>query len=82
MAYWFVPPVTVVTQPIIGSLRYKLYRTLTAYKDAAGWHVMENPDEDFLATCIKWLPGRPQQVDNATAAELIAAGVGDLTLLS
>lgn len=80
MAYLFTPPQRTMTSPLHGSgnLRFSYQVSQTVWHDADGWHSEETPPAEVLAQAdrIMAYPGRPEVVDDATAAELIAAGIG------
>lgn len=76
MPYNFTPPGRTETVMIRGSLRYSYPVTYTVYHVAGVWHAVETPAFETLQTADIVLAGRPQVVDDVTAASLISAGVG------
>lgn len=84
MAFFFTPPQRQQVVLMEGALRYSFPVSETVWKDASGvWQHRETPTMDDLASAQKLLAvsGRPQQVDDATAAELQAAGIGTVTVI-
>jgi hypothetical protein len=68
-----------------GSLRYSYMVSFTTWKDQAGvWHSAETPPHDALLAASHRLSisGRPQIVDDQTANELRAAGVGTVEAIA
>lgn len=85
MPYLFIPPTRTETHVLAGqSLRYSYQVSLTVYKTAGHWVAVETPATETLLAADRFLAvgGRPQTVDDATAAELIADGIGTCSLLS
>lgn len=85
MPYLFTPPFRKETRVLAGrSLRYSYNVSLTVYKTGGQWVAEETPSSDVLAAADRLLAvsGRPQTIDDATAAELIAAGVGTCSPLT
>lgn len=85
MAYYFVPPQRTAVNVLRGSLRVSYPVSQTVWKDANGvWQAQECPSDDLLAVAQQLLAvsGRPSIVSNATAAQLIAAGIGTCTHIS
>lgn len=75
----FTPPQRHMVTMIEGALRYSYQVSQTVWKDADGvWHSEETPAGDLLLTAQRILAygGRPQLVDQETADELTAAGIG------
>lgn len=65
---------------IEGSLRFTFPVSSCVYKDANGvWQYMEVPPFETLQAAQTVLAGRPQWIDEATAAELTTAGIGTVT---
>ena len=64
-----------------GSLRYSYQVSPTVWKDADGvWHSQEYPyDADLADAEVVVTRMGPVEVDDATAAELIAAGIGTIS---
>lgn len=85
MPYLFTPPQRTETVVLAGrSLRYSFQVSLTALKVAGVWTAVETPSTEQLLAADRFLAvsGRPQTIDDATAAELIADGVGTCSLLT
>lgn len=85
MPYLFTPPFRTETVVLWGkSLRYSYPVSLTVYKTGGQWVAVETPATEVLlaADRILAVSGRPQTIDDATAAELIAAGVGTCTQIT
>lgn len=83
MAYLFTPDQWTNTTVLHGrSLQYSYKVSKTAWKDAANvWHQDQTPaSEDLVAAKVFYTS--PAVVDNTTAAELIAAGIGTCTLIT
>jgi hypothetical protein len=79
MTYLFTPPQRIETTRIAGALRYSYPVSYTVWKDPVlGWQAAETPATETLeaATQLLAVSGRPQLVDDATATELISAGIG------
>lgn len=85
MPYLFAPPTRKETVVLAGrSLVYSYDVSLTVYKTGGQWVAEETPPNEVLEAADRFLAagGRPQTIDDATAAELIAAGIGTCTLLT
>lgn len=85
MPYIFVPPSRKETVVMWGrSLRYSYNVSFTVYKTGGHWVAEETPPTETLLAADRFLAagGRPQIVDDATAAELISDGVGTLSPLT
>lgn len=85
MSYMFTPPQRTQVVVLRGSLRYSYPVSETVWKDAGGvWRHQETPGPDLLAAATRLLSvsGRPEIVDDATAAELTAAGIGTVALIA
>lgn len=78
MPYLFEPPFRKETYSLRGSLTYSYNVYLTVFKAAGVWQAAETPPDATLAAADRYLAvgGRAQIIDDATAAELISAGVG------
>jgi hypothetical protein len=79
--YVFTPPFRTMTVMMGSVLRYSYPVSETVWRDENGvWQHMETPSNDFLLAASKLLAvtGRPQIVDEATAAELVTAGIGTI----
>lgn len=79
MTYLFTPPQRIQTVILAGrSLRYNFPVSLTVFKVGGAWVAVETPSQDQLnaATKVLAVSGRPSLIDDATAAELITAGIG------
>jgi len=75
----FTPPQRRQVNFLEGSLRVSFLVNSTVWKDQGGaWHAQENPYDGDLATA-QVIFTEPAEVDDATAAELIAAGIGTVT---
>lgn len=77
----FTPPTRNQVILLERSLRCTYPVASTVWKDANGvWHAQEVPYAGDLATAQRVLTATgPVQVDAATAAELIAAGIGTIS---
>jgi hypothetical protein len=65
---------------LAGSLRYSFYVSPTVWRDSGGaWHVQETPYDGDLVGSFVLTESGPVFVDDATAAELTAAGIGTIT---
>lgn len=85
MAYLFTPPQRTETVILAGrALRYSYQVSYTVYKLAGVWTAEETPAAETLLAADRFLAsgGRPQTIDDETAAELIAAGIGTCSLLN
>lgn len=81
--FFFTPPQRIMTVMIRGSLRAKFPVSQTVWKDADGvWQHEETPSQDVLneASLLLAVSGRPQVVSEEIADELIAAGIGTITI--
>jgi hypothetical protein len=79
--YLFTPPQRKNVVQMERSLRYSFQVSQTVWKDASGvWRSQETPADDDLAAAqvVLGVTGRPSIVDDVTAAELTAAGIGTL----
>lgn len=78
MPYLFEPPFRTERHSLRGSLTYSYNVYLTVYKTAGVWQAAETPANETLVAADRYLAvgGRAQIIDDATAAELISAGVG------
>jgi len=77
----FFPLFRKQTTMLAGSLRYSYPVSFTVWKDENGvWRAQETPAPTALAAATRLLAvsGRPQIVDDQTANELLAAGVGTI----
>ena len=84
MPYLFEPPSYNAVNMLEGSLRVTYPVSETVWKDSNGvWRHAQTPSDDTLAAATHLLAvsGRPQIIDDSTAAELIAAGIGTCTLI-
>lgn len=77
----FTPPMRKQVAVIDGAMRYSFLVSPTVWKDANGvWQVGENPRAAEIENAQRVLTSTgPVTVDSATAAELIAAGIGTIT---
>lgn len=84
MPYLFAPPTRIETVKLVGALRYSYPVALTVFRVAGHWVAEETPAAETLLAADRSLAtgGRPQTIDDATAAELIADGVGTCSPLS
>lgn len=86
MPYLFEPPTVHIKTVIHGrSLMYGYDVSETVWKDANGvWQSQLTPATETLNAASRLLAvsGRPQIIDDATAAELIAAGIGTCSSIS
>lgn len=85
MPYLFSPPLRMETVVLAGrSLRYSYPVSLSVYKTGGHWVAEETPSNETLLAAERFLAlgGRPQTVDDETAAELIADGVGTCSPLT
>lgn len=65
------------------SLQYSYNVALTVFKLDGVWQAEETPAVETLEAADRFLSGSgPQTIDDATAAELIAAGIGTCTQLT
>lgn len=86
MPYLFEPPTITVKTVMHGrALVYGYTVSETVWKDANGvWHSQLTPPTETLNAASELLAvsGRPQIVDDTTAADLIAAGIGTCTQIT
>lgn len=85
MPYIFTPPERKETVVLAGqALTYSYNVSLTVYKTGGHWVAVETPANETLLAADRLLAvgGRQQTVDDATAAELIADGVGTCSPLT
>lgn len=77
----FTPPMRTQVVVMDGNLRYSFPVSSTVWKDADGvWHAQEVPyDGDLYAAQVVITRSGPVEVDDDTAAELTAAGIGTIT---
>lgn len=82
--FLFTPPQRKQIVTMEGNLRVSYPVSSTVWKDSSGvWRSQETPSADVFLTAqhVLSVSGRPQTVDQATATELIAAGVGTVVPL-
>lgn len=77
----FTPTMRTQVVQMDGALRYSFQVSPTVWKDANGvWHSQECPyDGDLVTALVVLTRNGPVAVDQATADELIAAGIGTIT---
>lgn len=84
MPYLFAPPTRKETVVLAGrALVYSYQVSLTVYKTGGQWVAEETPPDEVLVAADRFLAvsGREQVIDDETAAELIAAGIGTCSFL-
>lgn len=79
--YLFTPTTRRQVVLMKGSLRYSFQVSPTVWKDANGvWHSQEVPYDGDLVNAQKVITSTgPVEVDQTTANELIAAGIGTIS---